>query len=178
MHVWWRINARKVVLSYFYQCCFFLWVKKNNVILKDVLSSANTYTMHDDFDEHKTNLENDILTYVHDDPHAVITYILEHYYDKRMQEIDTEYLFAVWPAFHTYHEEIEQAVNTYTTSFSYDKMDYIDQALFLLWYVEWKVLKTPKEILLNELVELSKRYADTGSSKLINGIMHRILTEE
>jgi len=89
--------------------------------------------IHDDFNQHKADLEKDILMYVQNDPHATITYILEHYYDKRMQEVDTEYLFAVWPAFHTYYEEIEEAVNTYTTSFSYDKMDYIDQALFLLW---------------------------------------------
>ncbi|MBO4516228.1 hypothetical protein J5751_02075 [bacterium] len=39
-------------------------------------------------------------------------------------------------------------------------MNTMNQALFILGYVEWKVLDTPKEILLNELVELAKRYDD------------------
>ena len=56
-------------------------------------------------------------------------------------------------------------------------MDVIDQALFLLGYMERKQLQTPKEVLLNELIELAKRYCDEGSPKLINGIMHKIVHE-
>jgi len=37
------------------------------------------------------------------------------------------------------------------------------------------VLETPKEILLNELIELAKRYSDEGSPKLINAIFHKIV---
>lgn len=36
----------------------------------------------------------------------------------------------------------------------------MDQSIFLLGYVEWKVLDTPKEVLLNEMIELAKRYSD------------------
>jgi transcription termination factor NusB len=39
-------------------------------------------------------------------------------------------------------------------------MDTIDQAIFLLGYIEDKVLQTPKEVLLNEMIELAKRYSD------------------
>ena len=89
-----------------------------------------------------------------------------------------KYLFSVGVSLSKYKEELKEKVNKYITTFSYDKMDTMDQALFLLGYVEWKVLDTPKEVLLNELVELGKRYADTGSTKLINGIMHKILSEK
>jgi transcription termination factor NusB len=54
-------------------------------------------------------------------------------------------------------------------------MDTIDKALFLLGYAEFKVLWTPKEIIINELVELAKRYADDGAAKLVNAIMHKVL---
>jgi transcription termination factor NusB len=36
-------------------------------------------------------------------------------------------------------------------------------------------LETQKEILLNEMIELSKRYSDDWSPKLLNGIMHKII---
>ncbi|NCO98026.1 hypothetical protein GW864_02505, partial [bacterium] len=32
-----------------------------------------------------------------------------------------------------------------------------------------------KEILINEMIELAKRYSDDGSPKLLNGIMHKIV---
>jgi N utilization substance protein B len=70
---------------------------------------------------------------------------------------------------------MERAVDTYTESFNYQQMDAIDQAIFLLWYTEWKVLGTPKEILINEMVELAKRYSDSGAPKLVNGIMDKVI---
>jgi N utilization substance protein B len=49
-------------------------------------------------------------------------------------------------------------------------MDLMDRVIFVLGYAEFILLKTPKEIILNEMVELAKRYGDDKSSKLINGI--------
>ena len=66
-------------------------------------------------------------------------------------------------------------VDTYTTTFSYQQMDVIDQSLFLLGYTEWKVLDTPREVLINEMIELAKRYSDEGAPRLINGIMDKVL---
>jgi N utilization substance protein B len=74
-----------------------------------------------------------------------------------------------------YREAVEKAVDTYTETFSYQQMDVINQAIFLLGYTERKTLGTPKEILINEMVELAKRYSDEGAPKLINGIMHNII---
>jgi len=36
--------------------------------------------------------------------------------------------------------------------------------------MERKELATPREIVLNEMIELAKRYGDEASAKLINGI--------
>lgn len=43
--------------------------------------------------------------------------------------------------------------------------------------MEFLELKTPKEIVLNEMIELAKRYGDDQSPKLLNGIGHKVLTE-
>jgi transcription termination factor NusB len=57
-------------------------------------------------------------------------------------------------------------------------MDPMDQVLLLLWYIEYKVLWTPKEVIINEMVELAKRYADDWSPKLVNWILHELLSSE
>lgn len=49
-------------------------------------------------------------------------------------------------------------------------MDEIDQAIFLAGGIEALVHKTPLKILMNEMIEIAKRYGDEGSPKLINGI--------
>ena len=49
-------------------------------------------------------------------------------------------------------------------------MDLMDRVLFILGYIEFVELKTPKEVILNEMVELAKRYGDDSSPKLLNGI--------
>ena len=72
-------------------------------------------------------------------------------------------------------ETIQQQVDTYAQTFQFIQMDPLDQAIFLLGYTEWKELDTPKEVLLNEMIELAKRYSDEGAPKLLNGIMHKIV---
>ncbi len=94
-----------------------------------------------------------------------------------LEDIDFDYIAKVGCNFTKYMQEIEDKVNSYAQTFKYDQMDALDQAIFLLGYVEWKELETPKEILLNEMIELAKRYSDEGAPKLINGIMHKIVNE-
>jgi transcription termination factor NusB len=33
-------------------------------------------------------------------------------------------------------------------------------------------------VIINELIELAKRYSDDGSPKLLNGVMHKIITAQ
>jgi transcription termination factor NusB len=177
MNVSYRINARKVVLSYFYQCCFFVSLEHNPHAAQEVLSLEQVYPTHEDYDHYKKAFVQQIQNYEEQDEPMELDYILQNFYDKRTQSIDMDYVLQVGTQFHVYHPIVQEHVNKYTTSFQFSKMDIIDQALFTLGYAERKILNTPKEILLNELVELSKRYADTGSAKLVNGIMHQIVSE-
>ena len=72
--------------------------------------------------------------------------------------IDTEYLHAMAPAYEMFASKLPELVNTYTSTFQYNDMDIMDRVIFLLGYAEFKLLKTPKEIILNETIELAKKY--------------------
>jgi len=98
--------------------------------------------------------------------------------NRELEDIDFDYLTSVALAMPKYEETLRDEVNKLTISFTYEEMDTMDQAIFLLWYVERKVLATPKEVMLNEMIELAKRYSDAWAPRLLNGIMHKIFTPE
>ncbi|MDR0650702.1 MAG: hypothetical protein LBG59_04845 [Candidatus Peribacteria bacterium] len=112
-----------------------------------------------------------------EDAEEELLYYLKHFFDQwKDEEVDMDYLLQVGRSFSHYVQEVKEMVNTYAETFTYQQMDVIDQAIFLLGYSEYQVLHTPKEILINEMVELAKRYSDEGAPKLINGIMHNVLS--
>ncbi len=176
MKVWHRINARKVVLSYFYQRCFFhnLWKKDNTIDV--VLWTDNIFsTQTEEFAQWKKEFMDKVKDELNISNDENLEYFVNIFFDKRpVDEIDMDYVFKVWKAFEKYLPEAIDQINKYTQSFSFEEMNTMNQTLFLLWYVERKVLETPKEVLLNELIELAKRYDDEWSPKLINGIMHKV----
>ena len=176
MKVWNRINARKVVLSYFYQRCFFHNLWKQDKFISDILSVENIFQSNtEEFEKNKEIIKQKIQDQLWVSNDENFEYFVKIFFDKRdVEEIDMDYVMKVWWAYEQYLQESIDSINKHTQSFTFQEMNTMNQALFILWYVEWKVLDTPKEILLNELVELAKRYDDEWSPKLINGIMHKI----
>lgn len=178
MKVLQRINARKIVLWFYYQYLFFDKIKSDDSMMKDVLSMENVFPTQEEYVGESSSFADLLLTYKNHDSDDELAYAIKNFFDKRKEEdIDMNYLFEMGKNIAKYQDEVAIMVDKYTTSFGYEKMDTIDQAIFLMGYVEWKVLDTPKEVLLNEMIELAKRYADDGSAKLINGILHKIYSE-
>lgn len=179
MNVHHRINARKIVLSYFYQICFFYNLSGEDAAIQEALFIDNIFkTQTEKFSQEKETFLGMVKEYLDEDSETDLMYVLNCFFDEwKKEDVDIDYILKVWNNFNKYSKELIKKVDSYTQNFSYSQMDVIDQALFILWYVERKELETPKEILLNELVELAKRYSDEWSPKLINGIMHNIIAE-
>jgi transcription termination factor NusB len=170
-----RIHARKVVLSHFYQRYFFLSLQNDTTVIKQSLAIAHTFPDHEDFVQQQEELAQALASYAAIDSDEMIEYLVSYVFDKRKNQVDTKYLLKMFPVFDIYYDAIQPLVDTHATTFSFARMDTIDKSLFLLGYAEYQVFKTPKEIIINELVELAKRYADEGAAKLVNAIMHKVL---
>lgn len=127
-----RINARKVVFSYFYQKCFFDTITKQEGVITDALFVDNIFkTQEASFKKEKEELLASFEAYNKHDFLEDITYYIETFFDKwKIEEIDMDYVMKVGDAFDTYHEETIQAINKRAQSFNYDQMDTIDKALF------------------------------------------------
>lgn len=164
------------MLVYYYEQYFFEITGKKQSILDEV---DRVYkSVEDANDEHDVDLPTTLTAAYYGDFDAEIAYIVEQHFRKfEWEDIDREYIKLIGPKFAEYKEIVREKVNTHTVSFGYDEMDIMDRVVFVLWYIEFVALKTPKEIVLNEMIELAKRYGDDKSSKLINGIGHKILTD-
>ena len=175
-----RINARKIVLSYLYQHCFFVnLLHEDKMITESLFIDYIFKTDKGMYDEEKDKLKESIKThlviYTPEDFKAFV----DCFFDERaLDDIDFDYISKVGINFTKYIDEIQKKVNQYATTFEYAQMDPLDQAIFLLGYTEWKELETPKEVLLNEMIEIAKRYSDEGAPRLLNGIMHKIVNDE
>ncbi len=178
MNIRTRINARKVALSYIYQHCFFWNLLNQKSAIDESLFIDNIFqTQKEKFTKEKESLLKEIEKYHTTDFVDHVEGFVENFFDEwTKNDIDFDYLLKVVPMVFKLESELKEQVNTYTQTFTYDDMDIMDRALFLLWYAEWKALKTPKEIIINELIEIAKRYSDEWSPKLLNGIMHKIIS--
>ncbi len=180
MHIKQRIHARKLVLAYFYRHWFLFSIEKNNkAAIVEVNKVAEDVEREDQsVDDLFTQIQTFANRIKDMDPVEKAKYLADYCFDNRWWDnIDMEYAFALITEYDNFKDKVEEHVNKYTTSFAFDQMDLIDQSVFILGYIEYSKLKTPKEILLNEMIELSKRYGDDGSWKLLNGIMHHIIEE-
>lgn len=178
MNIMARINARKIVLSYFYQRNFFSFWFSSESIISDILFSNNIYESdQENYKEEKNFFLEQISSYLEIDEKDELDYVVKNFFDQwDIKNIDTDYIFMIGTKLEKYREEIQEHINKYVTSFDFAKMSLINQAIFALWYIEWKELKTEKEILINELIELAKRYDESWSPKLINAVMHKIMS--
>lgn len=181
MNIQARILARKMVLTYLYEKYTAGYTAQHEHILKEICAIDITHSILEQRDTMNEQWLSDELKkqFPIDEYDANMTYLVQHCFDKLADRgIDAEYLHAMAPAYDMFAAKLPELVNTYTSTFQYNDMDIMDRVIFLLWYAEFKLLKTPKEIILNETIELAKKYWDTGSPKLINGILHKILAAE
>lgn len=68
-------------------------------------------------------------------------------------------------------EDISQNLDT----FKFFELNSIDQSILLLWYIENKVEKTPKSVLIKECNFLSSTFWTENSIKLITAVLNKVI---
>lgn len=75
-------------------------------------------------------------------------------------------------------KDIDILANKYMKDWSIDRLSKVDKAIISLAIYELTTTDTPKVVVINEAIELSKKYSDEKVTKLINGVLDKILHEE
>ena len=73
---------------------------------------------------------------------------------------------------------INDLANKYMKDWNIDRLSKVDKAIISLAIYELTEADTPSVVAINEAIELSKKYSDEKVTKLINGILDKILHEE
>lgn len=164
-----RITTRKVVYSYIYS-----YIITNNPFgnpTRDIDVMDKNWTFLNDLEPLDKDMSDDeILEYCIQIVDSFFSY-------KKKPEVEIEYMKIMIKNIADTFMHIQVLVDKYITSFSFVKMDVSDQALFILGVTEYKHMNTPKEVIINEMVELGKRYWDAWSPKLVNGVLHKLLID-
>ena len=77
--------------------------------------------------------------------------------------------------FAKHYSEINELISSNLKGYTLDRVNKIDLAIITEAIIEIKYMDTPKEVVINEAVELSKKYSTDKSPKFINGFLASIV---
>ncbi len=105
------------------------------------------------------------------------------YYDlddliKEEYEVENEFVNTLVNGVINKKKELVTLVDSYLSDWSLNRLNKVDQALFLLASYELRYTKTPSIVTINEWVELSKKYSDEKVSKMLNAVLDNIYHSE
>jgi len=74
-------------------------------------------------------------------------------------------------------EEINKMANSYLTDWTIDRLDNLGAVILRMGIFEIKYMDTPDIVVINEAIELAKKYSDENVRKMINAVLDKIINE-
>lgn len=93
-------------------------------------------------------------------------------------EIDNEFVKQVVYGCITYKDKIDNLANKYMTDWTIDRIDKTGAAILRMAIYELTYTDTPEVVVINEAIELSKKYSDDNVRKIINAVLDKIIKEK
>lgn len=78
----------------------------------------------------------------------------------------------------TYKDELDFLANSKMRDWDIKRIDKTGAAILRLALYELKYTDTPFEVVINEAVELAKKYSDDSVRKMINAVLDKVVKEE
>ena len=74
-------------------------------------------------------------------------------------------------------EDIDAIANKYLTDWTIDRLDNLGATILRMAIYEIMYTETPKIVVINEAIELAKKYSDENVRKMINAVLDKIVNE-
>ena len=74
-------------------------------------------------------------------------------------------------------EELDSLANKYLTDWTIDRLDNLGAIILRMSIYEIKYTDTPDIVVINEAIELAKKYSDDNVKKMINAVLDKIINE-
>lgn len=106
-----------------------------------------------------------------------ISYDLEEVFKENL-EIDNKYVRDIVNGVLENIDNIDKIINKYLENWNLNRLGKTDKAILRLGTYELLYFDTPDVVVINEAVELAKKYSDDKVVKLINAVLDKIRDNE
>jgi len=96
---------------------------------------------------------------------------------KNNMEIDNEFIKDMVYGVTTSEEEIDALANSLMKDWTITRIDKTGTAILRMAIYELKYMDTPEIVVINEAIELAKKYSDDAVRKIINAVLDKIIKE-
>lgn len=93
-------------------------------------------------------------------------------------EIDNEFVKEIVYGVETHRNEIDSLANKYLKDWTIDRIDLTGAEILRIALYEIKYTETPDIVVINEAIELAKKYSDEAIFKIINGVLDKVINNE
>ena len=94
---------------------------------------------------------------------------------KENVEVDNEFVKEMVYGIITYFDDLGQVANNYLNKWSIDRLDNTGAAILRMAIYEIKFTDTPPVVVINEAIELAKKYSDEPVRKMINAVLDKVI---
>ena len=105
-----------------------------------------------------------------------IDYSLEEIIRENL-DIDNEFVRDIVYGVITYESDIIKEANKYMKDWSIERIDKTGAAILKMAIYELKFTDTPPIVVINEAIELAKKYSDDDVRKMINAVLDKMIKE-
>ena len=92
-------------------------------------------------------------------------------------EIENEFVKDIVYGVITHQTEIDKLANQYINDWTIDRLDKTGANILRIAIFELKYTQTPNVVVINEAVELAKKYSDDAVRKIINAVLDKLIRE-
>ena len=96
---------------------------------------------------------------------------------KENLEIKSDFVDTIVKGVLEHKAEIDEIANKYMNDWTIDRLDKTGASILRMGIYELKYTDTPEIVVINEAVELAKKYSDDSVRKMINAVLDKIIKE-
>ena len=96
---------------------------------------------------------------------------------KENLEVDNEFVKDLVYGVITSYDELGELANKYLKNWTIDRLDMTGASILRIALYEIKDMDTPDVVVINEAVELAKKYSDDDVKNMINAVLDKVIND-
>ena len=93
-------------------------------------------------------------------------------------EIENEFVKEMVYGVITYKDTLDETANKLLSNWTIDRLDSMGREILRMGIYEMQYTDTPDLVVINEAIELAKKYSDDSVRKMINAVLDKLINEK